>query len=345
MNVELLKELTEVNGISGHEKRIKKIMERELNGHVDSMSEDNLGSFISNKKGNGPKIMLAAHMDEVGFIVKYIDDNGFIFFEPVGGWWNQVMLAQKVTITTSKDKEIYGVIGSKPPHVLGVEERKKTVDMKDMFIDIGVSSKEEVINSGILVGDMITPYAEFMEMENSDYLMAKAFDNRIGCYIVIEVMKRLEKENLNADVYGVATVQEEIGLRGAKTSADIINPDIAIAVDTGIAGDTPKMTIDEAQSKIGKGPQIIVMDRSTFGNVDLRKKMLEVAFKHDIDTQLDFVPGGGTDAGNMHLAHDGAQGMSISIATRYIHSHLSIIHKKDVEQLIELLTQFCLEVK
>ncbi len=342
INEELLKSLVNANGIAGHEQEIFKIMEEEVKDSVDEITSDNLGSFIARIGDKGPKIMLASHMDEVGFVVKHIDDNGFISFVPVGGWWNQVMLAQKVRITTRDNKTYDGVIGSKPPHVLSVEERKKPVEIDDMFIDLGVYSKEEVQNLGIKPGDMITPVGDYQKLANQDFVLGKAFDNRIGCYIICEVLKRLGNDRNNeATIYGVSTVQEEIGLRGATTSSNLINPDIAIAVDTGIAGDTPKMTKKESMSNLGEGPQIMILDGTTFGHVHLREKMLEVANKHNINVQLDFTPGGGTDAGKMHLAHDGAPGMSISIATRYIHSHLSIINLKDVEALIDLLVAFC----
>ena len=189
-----------------------------------------LGSFISKKGNQGLKVMLAAHMDEVGFIVKRIDDKGYIYFQPVGGWWPQVLLAQQVIITTYKGKEIFGFIGCKPPHVLKAEKRKEMVQIEDMFIDLGVSSKQEVIDLGIQIGDMITPKTEYRKMNNDKYLFGKAMDNRIGCAIVVDVMKRLD--NPSNQIYGVATVQEEVGLRGATTCANLINPDIAIVSGT-----------------------------------------------------------------------------------------------------------------
>lgn len=341
IDLQYLEALVNANGISGHEEAVKDLIIKHLHQDYPEYQLDKLGSLIYTKGDHGPKIMLAAHMDEVGFVVKNIDDNGFIYFMPVGGWWNQVMLAQKVRITTEDGKTYEGVIGSKPPHVLSAEERKQPVDMNDMFIDLGVYSKEEVENLGIKPGDMICPVGDMTSMSNPDFVLGKAFDNRIGCYIVSEVLKTLAKERIASQVYGVFTVQEEIGLRGATTSSNLINPDIAIAVDTGIAGDTPKMTSKESMSTLGKGPQIMIMDGSTFGHPKLRKIMLDIAKENNIDVQLDFTPGGGTDAGKMHLAHDGAPAMSISIATRYIHSHLSIINLQDVKMLTELLVAFC----
>jgi endoglucanase len=336
----LIEKLCNEDGIAGHEKAVRKIMETNLVEYVDEISYDNLGSLIARKKGTGPKVMLAAHLDEVGFIVKRIDDNGFIYFQTVGGWWGQVLLAQRVVITNAMGQKFNGVIGSKPPHVLPIDARNKPVEIKDMFIDLGVKDKEEVTKLGIKIGDMITPDSKFSEMNNPDYMIAKAFDNRIGVYVVCEVMKQLKDKKVNADVYAVGTVQEEIGLRGATTAANLINPDLSFSVDTTIAGDTPKLTEDEAVCRLGDGAVVTVMDGTTMGHVSLREYMLEIANKHDIKTQLDFMIGGGTDAGRMHLAHDGSPAMSLAVCTRYIHSHASVIHKDDVEALINLIVKF-----
>ncbi len=340
INEELLAQLVNTYAISGHETAIRNLIKNELNSFNMELIEDNLGSLIYKVGNKGPKIMLASHMDEVGFIVRYIDENGFIYFLPVGGWWNQVLLSQKVAITTSTGQVYEGVIGSKPPHVLKKEERDKPVNIEDMFIDLGVNNKQEVLDLGIAPGDMICPIGKYQPMVNPNYVLGKAFDNRIGCYILIELLKAVANLELDVQLYGVFTTQEEIGLRGATTSSNLINPDIAIAVDTGIAGDTPKMTNQESMSYLGKGPQIIVLDATTFGHVKLREYMLNIANKNDIAYQLDFTPGGGTDAGKMHLAGNGALGMSLSIATRYIHSHLSVINLEDVKNMIQLLTIF-----
>src|SRR5699024_9469929 len=211
-----------------------------LSSYSDEVYTDHLGSLIGKKTGteNGPKVMVAGHLDEVGFMITRIDKDGFLYFQTIGGWWNQVMLAQRVTIMTKKGN-VTGVIGSKPPHILSPEERKKPVEIKDMFIDIGASSKEEAESLGVRPGDSVVRYLAFTHMTNEKILLAKAWDNRIGCAIAIEVLNRLKDENHPNIVYGVGTVQEEVGLRGARTSAHLIKPDIAFGVDVGIAGDTP----------------------------------------------------------------------------------------------------------
>src|SRR5699024_9742686 len=211
--------------ISGHEKEARDVMEKYLSSYSDEVYTDHLGSLIGKKTGteNGPKVMVAGHLDEVGFMITRIDKDGFLYFQTIGGWWSQVMLAQRVTIMTKKGN-VTGVIGSKPPHILTAEERKKPVEIKDMFIDIGASSKEEAV-FGVQPRDSTVQYFEFTPLKNEKMLLAKAWDNRIGCAIAIEVLKQLKGEQHPNTVYGVGTIQEEVGLRGAKTSAHMIEPD------------------------------------------------------------------------------------------------------------------------
>lgn len=338
---EVLKQFSELDGVPGYEREVFDYMSAKLDGKVASIQKDNLGSFISKQDDNaqGPKLMLAAHMDEVGFIVKRIDDNGFVFFAPAGGWVTSVMLSQKVVITTDSGKKITGVTGSKPPHIVSAEERTKAVDFDKIHIDLGTSSKEETESLGVNVGDMITPKFDFEVLNNENYLLGKAWDNRIGCAIVANVMENLSGEKLPNQLYGVATVQEEVGLRGAKTSANKVQPDVAIAVDTGIAGDTPFITVDEANNKIGDGPLLFVVDASMLSHVGLRKYIMNIAKEIGVPVQLEFLKAGGQDGGSIHVANEGCPTVAISIATRYIHSHSSIIHRKDFEGAVKLLTE------
>ncbi|WP_445506853.1 M42 family metallopeptidase [Niallia sp. 03190] len=336
----MLKELTDAKGIPGNEQEPREVMKKYITPHADEVTTDNLGSLIAKKIGNekGPKIMVAGHLDEVGFMITRIDDKGFLYFQTVGGWWSQVMLAQRVTIVT-KNGELTGVIGSKPPHILPPEARKKPVEIKDMFIDIGASSKEEAGEWGVRPGDMVVPYFEFTVMNNEKMLLAKAWDNRIGCAIAIDVLKGLKTAEHENIVYGVGTVQEEVGLRGAKTAAQKIKPDIAFAVDVGIAGDTPGITEKEALSKMGKGPQIILYDASMVSHKGLRDLVTDTADKLEIPYQFDSVPGGGTDSGAIHLTHDGVPALSITIATRYIHSHAAMLYRDDYENAVKLIIE------
>lgn len=337
----MLKELTDAKAIPGNERESRDVMRKYIEPFADRMDSDNLGSLIAEKVGdeNGPKIMVAGHLDEVGFMITQIDDKGFLKFQTVGGWWSQVMLAQRVTIVTRKGGSITGVIGSKPPHILSPEARKKPVDIKDMFIDIGASSKEEAMSWGVLPGDMVTPYFEFSVMNNEKLLLAKAWDNRIGCAIAIDVLKGLKDENHPNIVYGVGAVQEEVGLRGARTAATKIKPDIGFAVDVGIAGDTPGITAKESTSKMGAGPQIVLFDASMVSHKGLRDLVVDTAEENNIPYQFESIPGGGTDAGAIHLTLNGVPSLAIGIATRYIHSHAGILHRDDYENTVKLIIE------
>ncbi len=339
--LQMFKDLTDANGIAGNERAPREVMKKYIGPYADLVETDNLGSVIAKKVGdeNGPKIMVAGHLDEVGFMVTQIDDKGFIKFQTVGGWWSQVMLAQRVTITTRKGDEIIGVIGSKPPHILPADVRKKVVDIKDMFIDVGAASKEEVLEWGVRPGDMVTPYFEFNVMKNEKYLLAKAWDNRIGCAIAIDVMKALQNEKHPNILYSVGNVQEEVGLRGAKTATHKIQPDIGFAVDVGVAGDTPGVTAKESTSKMGAGPQIVVYDASMVSHRGLREFVLDVADEHNIPYQFEAMAGGGTDAGSIHVTANGIPALSIGIATRYIHSHAGILHRDDYENAVKLMVE------
>ncbi|WP_164216827.1 M42 family metallopeptidase [Virgibacillus sp. YIM 98842] len=336
----MLKDLTDAKGISGHEKEARGVMEKYLAPHADEVYTDNLGSLIGKKAGNpdGPKIMVAGHLDEIGFMVTRIDDKGFVYFQTIGGWWSQVMLAQRVTIMGSKG-DVTGVIGSKPPHILSAEARKKPVKIEDMFIDIGASSKDEAHDFGVKPGDSIVPYFEFSQLKNEKMLLAKAWDNRIGCAIAIEVLKQLKNADHPNVVYGVGTIQEEVGLRGARTSAHKIQPDIGFGVDVGIAGDTPGISNHEADSKLGKGPQLVLYDASMISHKGVRDFIVKTADENNIPYQFTSMAGGGTDSGSIHLTANGVPSLSITIATRYIHSHAAILHRDDFENAVKLIVE------
>jgi putative aminopeptidase FrvX len=336
----MLKDLTDAKGIPGNEREAREVMKKYIAPFADEVTTDGLGSLVAKKVGaaDGPKIMVAGHLDEVGFMITQIDDKGFLRFQTVGGWWSQVMLAQRVTIVTSKG-DVTGVIGSKPPHILSPEARKKPVDIKDMFIDIGASSREEAMEFGVRPGDQAVPYFEFTVMNNEKMLLAKAWDNRIGCAIAIDVLKQLKGVEHPNVVYGVGTVQEEIGLRGAKTSAQLIQPDIGFGVDVGVAGDTPGVSEKEAMSKMGHGPQIVLYDASMVSHKGLRDFVVNIADEHNIPYQYESMPGGGTDSGAIHMTANGVPSLSITVATRYIHSHAAMLHRDDYENAVKLIVE------
>ncbi len=332
----ILKEMSMLNGIPGQETAVRKYMEAQMKDY-GTISFDNLGSIVAEKVGdsNGPRIMVAGHMDEVGFIVTKITDEGYVKFIPAGGWWSQVMLAQQMEITTKEGIRLRGVIGAKAPHILTPEERKKPVPIDDMYLDMGVKDKEEAEKLGIRLGDMITPYIETTPLNNEKYLLGKAWDNRVGCAAAVEVLKALKKKNHPNVYYGVGTVQEEVGLRGAGTSAYKVNPDIGIAVDTTIAYDFPKGSKDTV---LGEGVGIMISDSSMVGHKGLRDFVLEVADEANIPYQLTYLQRGGTDGGKIHLSRAGVPSIALCLPVRYLHSHTSIVHQDDYDNLIKLIT-------
>ncbi len=249
------------------------------------------------------------------------------------------MLAQQVEIKTQAGKIIHGVIGSKPPHVLTQEVRNKPYDVKDMFIDIGATSEEEAKGWGLRPGDMITPYIEYKRMNDSKFLLAKAWDNRVGTAVSLRVLENLAKEGHHNCLFAGSDVMEEVGLRGARTSTHLVNPDIAIALDTGTAGDTPGMTPKEADSVLGKGPQVLIFDASMIPHKKLLNFVTNVAEELEIPFQYTVIAGGGTDAGMMHLTRNGVPSIAITVPVRYLHSHTSVIHEDDYLNTVKLVTE------
>ena len=333
--LQFLKELVEADGAPGFEGDVARIMERHLKG-VGVMSRDRLGSFICERKGpkGGPRVMLAGHLDEVGFIVKSVTKEGFVKFVPLGGWWGHVVLAQRLMIKTRKG-DVLGVVGSKPPHELRDEDRKRVLEVRDMYIDVGASSDFDVKKRlDIRPGDAIVPISNFTQMANPDLLLAKAWDNRIGCAIAAETAKQLARTAHPNTVLAVATVQEEVGLRGAQTSAFKTQPDVAFALDVGIAHDTPGTEGDE---KLGGGPLVVVYDATSIPNRGLLDLVMDTAKKLRMPLQYETVERGGTDAGKIHVTGEGVPSISMGVAARYIHSHVSIIDRRDFDATVKLL--------
>lgn len=332
----ILLEMSMLNGIPGNEKQVRSYMKDKMKD-ISEVSFDNLGSIIAKKVGNpdGPKIMVAGHMDEVGFMVTTITKEGYVKFTPAGGWWSQVMLAQQMIITTCDNKEIRAVIGAKAPHILTVEERAKPVEMDKMYLDLGVENKEEAEKLGIKPGDMITPYIEAIKMSNEKYLLGKAWDNRVGCAAAIEVLQNIQGKKHENIYYGVGTVQEEVGLRGAKTSSHMIQPDIGISLDTTIAYDFPG---GSKNTVLGKGVGIMFKDSSMIGHKGLRDYVVGLCEKENIPYQLTFLERGGTDGGAIHMSHIGAPSIALCLPVRYLHSHTSVVHNDDYDAMVKLVT-------
>lgn len=334
----LLKELSEASGLSGYEQDVCELIRKHLAG-VTIFSQDNLGSVICKKSGTSgsPKVMVAAHMDEIGFLVKQITPQGFIRFVEMGGFLNQVELARRVAIRTSKGV-VTGVLGSKPPHLLGPEERSKMVEKKDMYIDIGATSAEEVVAAGVRVGDAVVPVSDFAVMGSGRAYLGKAWDDRVACAWMIEAIQQLARESHPNTVFGVGTAQEEVGCRGAKTSAAVIDPDVALVLEIDFAGDTPGFQESETQTKLGGGPAIIIYERLSLPNIKLRDLAIEVAEENGIPHQVSsWAAGGGTDAGTIHLNAAGVPSLPLGIPCRNVHTQVGIIHRSDYDNAVRLL--------
>ena len=331
----LFKRLTEAGGAPGFEHEVREIMKQEISQTTQELMYDNLGSVFGVLRGNeeGPKIMVAGHMDEVAFLVTRITDKGFIQFQTLGGWWSQVLLAQRVEIMTKKGK-IPGVISSIPPHTLPDSMKTKPMDSKNMFIDVGADDKEDAIAMGISPGQPIVPICPFTIMGNPKKLMAKAWDNRYGCALSLEMMKTMKDTPHPNIIYGGATVQEEVGLRGATTAAQMIEPDLFFGVDASPAGDIPG--VKNGMGEMGKGLLMRILDRTMITLPGLRDYMIDTADELGIPYQF-FVSQGGTDAGRVHVSGKGVPSAVIGIPARYFHSHAAIIHRDDYDAAKALL--------
>ncbi|OIU70889.1 M42 family metallopeptidase [Rossellomorea aquimaris] len=335
--LDLFKTLTELPGAPGNEHAVRQFMKEQLASYSDEVVQDRLGGVFGVKRGRAddPVVMVAGHMDEVGFMVTSITDNGMLRFQTLGGWWSQVLLAQRVQIITDNGP-VTGVIGSIPPHLLGEEQRRKPMDIKNMLIDIGADDRENALEIGIKPGQQIVPICPFTPMANEKKILAKAWDNRYGCGLSIELLKELQGTELSNTLYSGATVQEEVGLRGAQTAANMIKPDIFFALDASPAND---MSGDKNEfGQLGKGALLRILDRSMVTHKGIRELVLDTAESNDIPYQY-FVSQGGTDAGRVHISNEGVPSAVVGICSRYIHTHASMIHVDDYAAAKELIVK------
>lgn len=336
--LELLSELTEAHGVPGYEAPVRAVVRKYLEP-LGEISQDKIGSLICRKNGTSdqPRVMLAGHMDEIGFMVKHITKEGFIKFLPLGGWFDQVLLGQRVVVK-ARNGDVVGVIGAKPPHLLPADERDKVVKKKDMYIDIGATSREEVESSGVRPGDAVIPRSDFVTMANGKTYLSKAFDDRVGTALVISTLQALQDHDHPNAVYGVATVMEEVGLRGATTSVRAVDPDVAIILESDIAGDVPGIKPEESSVALGAGPTMLIYDARMIPNLKLRDLVMDTSKEIDVGLQVSYVEGGATDGGAIHLHNTGVPTVVIGVAARHIHSHSSIIHRDDYDGAVKLLT-------
>lgn len=335
MNLELLRNLCLTPGAPGGEKLIREMIIKEITPLVDHLEVDPMGNVVAVKKGTKPiKVMTAAHMDEIAFIITHIDKDGFARFHTLGGFDPKTLTAQRVIVHGKKD--LLGVMGSKPIHLMSAEDRNKPPKISDYFIDFGMPG--EKVKELISVGDKVTRERDMVEL--GECISTKSLDNRVSVFILIEALRKLEKPPF--DFYAVFTVQEEIGLRGATTATRKINPEFGFGLDTTIANDLPSAQEHEQITQLGKGTAIKVMDSSVITDSRMVRYMEMIAEKHDIPHQREILTAGGTDTGAIQRSGDGSIVGCISIPTRHIHSVVEMCHKVDIQASIDLLAR-CIE--
>jgi endoglucanase len=331
---ENLEKLSNACGVAGREEEVRSLMIKLMKPYADEVIVDKLENVISVKKGKkkAPKVMLAAHMDEIGLMVKTVNKEGFLQFTKMGGIDDRILIAQKVIVYTSKGP-LHGIVGSKPPHIQKEEERKKIMTYDELFIDIGAESKEDAATMGVKVGDPVGFDAKYVKV-GRETVMGKAFDDRIGCAVMVETLRLLEKTDCT--VYAVGTVQEEVGLRGAATAAFGVDPDVGIALDVTVAGDVPGVREIDTTVKIGKGPALTVSDSGLIAHPKVLRLLLDVAEENKIAYQLETGMLGSTDAARISLTRQGVPSGTVSVPTRYIHSPMGMLSLKDAEDAAKL---------
>ncbi|XHA16530.1 aminopeptidase [Citrobacter farmeri] len=341
MNIELLQQLCEASAVSGDEQEVRNILINALEHNVDDITFDGLGSFVARKGNRGPKVAIVGHMDEVGFMVTHVDDNGFLRFTTIGSWWSQSMLNHRVAIRTRKGVKIPGIIGSVAPHALTDKQKQQPLTFDDMFIDIGANSREEVEKRGIAIGDFISPEANFARW-GEDKIVGKALDNRVGCALMTELLQTVDNPDIT--LYGVGSVEEEVGLRGAQTSAEHIKPDVVIVLDTAVAGDVPGIDSIKYPLKLGAGPGLMLFDKRYFPNQQLVAALRACAESRTVPVQFCTMKTGATDGGRYNVMGGGRPVAALCLPTRYLHANSGMISAKDYDALFTLVRELLMSL-
>ena len=328
---ELLVELTETRGVPGYEDRVRDLVRTELEGSVDRLRSDAMGNLVGTLEGERAyDVVVAAHIDEIGFMVRHVDDDGFLELDALGGWDPRVLRAQRVTVHAD-DRDLPGVIGSAPPHTLSDEERESKPDVEDVRVDLGLDS--ETVDEHVAVGDLVTLSQRTERV--GEFLTGKSLDNRASVLAMIEAARRLDRPGAN--VHFAATTQEEVGLRGAQALGVDLDPDLVIVLDTTVANDVPGFEPGERVTRLGEGAAIKLKDSSAITNHKLHRRIRAVAEDRGIDHQLEVLPAGGTDTGGLQRAGGATPAGAISVPTRYLHTPTECVHESDLEAVIELL--------
>jgi len=338
--IALLQELSDAFGVSGFEDEVRARIEERIRPFVDDVSVDPLGNLLATRGGTDERVlMLDAHMDEVGFLVKWIDDDGFLRIAPIGGWDERIIPSHRVVIRTRSGERRHGVIGTSPPHILTAKERECPIPLDKMFVDVGASCRRDVVEMGIRIGDPMAIHYPFLELTDG-YVTGKAFDDRAGCVVLIEAARRLAEEDLPMKTVFSFAFGEEVGLRGARTAAYRIEPDLALAVEGTIGADTPGVDEESQPTRVGRGPAISVADRSIIASPKIVEALEAAADAAAIPYQYKLPTYGGSDAGAIHLTRGGVPAGIVSVPCRFIHSPISTLRLNDLENTIRLVTGF-----
>ena len=332
---DLLRELSEAAGPPGFEEPVRAVVVREMKPLADTLTYDGLGSVIATQGTSGPRVMLDAHMDELGGMVRRITPTGFLSMQMLGGWLDQALPGQRWTIIGSKGP-VRAVTGIRDIHVVPAEERTRVFPRDSLYLDVGARTSEEVAALGIGPGDPVVPDSPFAELANGRYL-GKAWDDRVGCAVVIEAMRRLRASGHPNAVSFVITTQEEVGLRGAESAAAVVKPDVAIAIEGGVAGDTPGRNPEETQARLGAGPGLFLYDSSALPNRKLSALVREVARAKGVPLQLDLVQGYGDDSAEIQRSNGGVPTINLVVPARYTHAHNGVIDRKDFDGMVEVV--------
>jgi putative aminopeptidase FrvX len=339
-SIALLQELSDAFGVSGFEDEVRALIEARIRPLVDDVLVDPLGNLIATRGGSDERVlMLDAHMDEVGFMVKWIDDNGFLRLAPLGGWDERIIPGHRVEIRTRSGEIRHGVIGVAPPHILAPQDQKSPIPLEKMFVDVGATSRQEASDMGVHIGDPLTIHYPFLAIADG-YVTGKAFDDRAGCAVLLQTAERLADEDLPMKTVFSFAFGEEVGLRGARTAAYRIEPDLAIALEGTIGADMPGIEEESQPTRLGRGPAISVADRSIIVSPKVVRALEAAAEAEQIPYQYKLPTYGGSDAGAIHLTRGGVLTGIVSVPCRYIHSPISTLRLNDFENTARLLTRF-----
>jgi endoglucanase len=332
----LLERLSNVPGPLGFEEPVRKLLVEEMKPLASSLAFDGMGSIIATQGTAGPRVMIDAHMDELGGMIRRITPNGFLSMQMLGGWLDQALVDQRWIIIGSKGA-VHAVTGIRDVHVVPPEERTRVYSRDSLFLDVGARSAEEVRALGVEPGDPVVPDSPFVILNGTDQYLGKAWDDRVGCAVVVETMRRLANAPHKAQLFFVITTQEEVGLRGAHTAADFVKPEIAIALEGGVAGDAPGAHPEETQARLGGGPGIFLYDSSALPNRKFAQYVKDTARANQIPLQLDLVQGYGDDSAEIQKSTAGVPTVNLVVPARYTHAHNGIINRKDFDRMVDLL--------